>query len=93
MIKRILASPEQRKKSDDPYVRLYSKRRIDILARLILTIVSTALLVAPTAVLFLVHDSNIVKIMLIMVFTLLFSMALSVMTKAKRHEAFAATAA
>ena len=47
----------------------------------------------PTAVLFLVEDHGLLKIMLIMIFTMLFSAALSVFTKAKRHEMFAATAA
>ncbi|KAI4213230.1 MAG: hypothetical protein LQ351_004176 [Letrouitia transgressa] len=91
--KSLLASEEQRKKSDDDYVHLYSKYRIDILARLILTIVSVVLLMAPTAVLFLTNGHGILKILIIMLFTLLFSAALSVFTKAKRHEMFAATAA
>ncbi|KAL9040211.1 MAG: hypothetical protein Q9214_004579 [Letrouitia sp. 1 TL-2023] len=91
--KSLLASEEQRKKSDDKYVHLYSKYRIDVLARLILTIVSVVLLMAPTAVLFLMDGHGILKILIIMLFTLLFSAALSVFTKAKRHEMFAATAA
>ncbi|KAL8696950.1 MAG: hypothetical protein Q9224_002532 [Gallowayella concinna] len=89
----ILTDAENRKKTDDQYVQLYSKKRVDILARLILTIVSVVLLMAPTAVLFLVKEHAVLKIMLIMIFTLLFSAALSVFTKAKRHEMFAATAA
>lgn len=92
-LQRILASPEERKKTDDEYVQLYSKYRVDILARLILTIVSVVLLAAPTAILFLVPEHGWFKILLIMIFTLLFSAALSVFTKAKRHEMFAATAA
>ncbi|KAL8692458.1 MAG: hypothetical protein Q9218_002526 [Villophora microphyllina] len=91
--RRILSSPEERKKTDDEYVQLYSKYRVDILARLILTIVSVVLLAAPTAILFLVPEHGWFKILLIMIFTLLFSAALSVFTKAKRHEMFAATAA
>ncbi|KAL8790444.1 MAG: hypothetical protein Q9213_000596 [Squamulea squamosa] len=89
----ILSSPEERKKSDDEYVQLYSKYRVDVLARLILTVVAVVLLMVPTAVLFLVQDHGVLKIMLIMIFTMLFSAALSVFTKAKRHEMFAATAA
>ncbi|KAL8729573.1 MAG: hypothetical protein Q9166_004653 [cf. Caloplaca sp. 2 TL-2023] len=89
----ILSSSEERKKSDDEYVQLYSKYRVDVLARLILTIVAVVLLMVPTAVLFLVKEHGVLKIMLIMIFTLLFSAALSVFTKAKRHEMFAATAA
>ena len=48
---------------------------------------------APSAVLFLMDGHGILKVLIIMIFTLLFSAALSVFTKAKRHEMFAATAA
>ncbi|KAL8707662.1 MAG: hypothetical protein Q9220_007324 [cf. Caloplaca sp. 1 TL-2023] len=89
----ILSSSEQRKKTDDKFTQLYCPYRVDILARLILTIVSVVLLMAPTALLFLVPEHDILRIMLIMIFTLLFSAALSVFTKARRHEMFAATAA
>ncbi|CAO1598600.1 hypothetical protein XANCAGTX0491_002361 [Xanthoria calcicola] len=89
----ILSSSEERKKTDDEYVQLYSKYRVDVLARLILTVVAVVLLMVPTAVLFLVPEHDILKIMLIMIFTMLFSAALSLFTKAKRHEMFAATAA
>ncbi|KAL8682821.1 MAG: hypothetical protein Q9186_001150 [Xanthomendoza sp. 1 TL-2023] len=89
----ILSSAEERKKSDDEYVQLYSKYRVDFLARLILTVVAVVLLMVPTAVLFLVQEHAVLKIMLIMLFTMLFSAALSLTTKAKRHEMFAASAA
>lgn len=89
----LLSSPADKKKTDDEYVQLYSKYRVDILVRLILTIVTVVLLMAPTAVLFLVPEHAIVKLVVIVVFTLLFSAALGVFTKAKRHEMFAATAA
>lgn len=89
----ILSSSSDRKKTDDEYVCLYSKYRVDILVRLLLTIVTVMLLMAPTAVLFLVPEHAVVKLVVIVVFTLLFSAALGVFTKAKRHEMFAATAA
>lgn len=89
----IFTSAEQRKKSDDEYVHLYSKRRIDFLVRVILTLVTMILLLVPTALLFLVPASNQLRIMTILLFTLLFSAALMVFTKAKRHEMFAASAA
>ncbi|KAL8804775.1 MAG: hypothetical protein Q9182_002367 [Xanthomendoza sp. 2 TL-2023] len=88
-----LSSAAERKKTDDPYVQLYSKYRVDFLARLVLTIVAVVLLMVPTAVLFLVQKHAVLKIMLILVFTMLFSAALSLTTKAKRHEMFAASAA
>ncbi|KAF7508635.1 hypothetical protein GJ744_009027 [Endocarpon pusillum] len=93
IVKPIFTSAEQRKKSDDKYVHLYSKRRIDFLVRVILALVTVILLLVPTALLFLVPGSNRLKIMTILLFTLLFSTALMVFTKAKRHEMVAASAA
>lgn len=89
----IFTSSEQRKKSDDAYVHLYSKERIDILVRAMLTLVTVLLLLIPTALLFLVPETNKTRIVTILVFTLLFSAALMIFTKAKRHEIFGATAA
>lgn len=74
-------------------MHLYSRYRIDILVRLILTIITVVLLVVPTTVLFRVSGHAALKIGLVMLFTLLFSLALGILTKAKRHEMFAATAA
>ncbi|KAL8819761.1 MAG: hypothetical protein Q9191_007664, partial [Dirinaria sp. TL-2023a] len=93
LVKSIFTSAEQRKKTDDKYVHLYSKRRIDFLVRVILSLVTVLLLLLPTALLFMVPESNKIKLVTILLFTLLFSAALMVFTKAKRHEMFGATAA
>lgn len=92
-IQKIFSGPEELAKSDDAYVHLYSRYRIDILVRMILTIITVVLLVVPTTILYEVSGQAGLRIGLIMLFTLLFSMALGVLTKAKRHEMFAATAA
>lgn len=92
-MQKLLTSPEQLKKSNDVYVHLYSKYRIDVLVRLTLTLITVFLLAAPTALLYLVTGHAKLKIGLIVIFTLFFSAALGVFTKAKRHEMFAATAA
>ena len=65
---------------------------MDVLVRLILTLTTVGLLVGPSAILFFVPGHRTLKIVLIMLFTLLFSAAVSVFTKAKRHEMLAATA-
>lgn len=88
----LLRSSEQRLKTDDKYVSLISKHRTDIVVRLILTLTTVGLLVGPSTVLFIVPGHPTLKIVLIMVFTLLFSAAVSIFTKAKRHEMLAATA-
>lgn len=83
----------QRISTSDKHVKLYSKLRIDTFARILITIMAVALLMAPVVVLFSNEESGTVKIVVILAFTLGFSAALSVFTKAKRHEVFAATAA
>ncbi|CAF9917791.1 MAG: hypothetical protein ALECFALPRED_000368 [Alectoria fallacina] len=92
LMKKFFTSEEQIKKTDDDHLHLYSKRRIDIVVRLVLVLTTVALLVGPSAVLYFVTGQSALKICLIMVFTLLFAAALSVCTKAKRHEMLAATA-
>ena len=88
----LFTSKEQYRKSDDIHLHLMSKFRMDVLVRLILTLTTVGLLVGPSAILFLVPDHRILKIVIIMLFTLLFSAAVSIFTKAKRHEMLAATA-
>ena len=89
---KFFTSEEQTKKSDDDHLHLYSKRRIDVVVRLVLVLTTVGLLVGPSAVLYFVTGQSALKICLIMVFSLLFATALSVCTKAKRHEMLAATA-
>ena len=88
----LFTSKEQYRKSDDENLHLMSKYRMDVLVRLILTLTTVGLLVGPSAILFVVPGHRTLKIILIMLFTLLFSAAVSVFTKAKRHEMLAATA-
>ncbi len=89
---RIFTSSEQTRQTDDDHLHLCSKRRIDMVVRLVLVLITVALLVGPSAVLFLVEGHSTLKICLILIFTLLFAAALSVCTKAKRHEMLAAAA-
>lgn len=86
-------SPERRMRSDERYISLLTKYHIDVIVRLILTITTVSLLMLPSAVLYILPEHRALKIVLILLFTLLFSSALTVFTKAKRHEQFAATAA
>ena len=88
----LFTSKEQYRKSDDKNLHLMSKYRMDVVVRLILTLTTVGLLVGPSAILFVVPGHRTLKIVLIMLFTLLFSAAISVFTKAKRHEMLAATA-
>jgi hypothetical protein len=89
----LFTSADQRRKSPDPYIKYYSKSRIDLLVRIIICLLAVALLVAPVVLLFSVPERNALKILVLLSFTLFFCVCISVFTKAKRHEVFAATAA
>ncbi|KAI9729941.1 MAG: hypothetical protein M1834_006138 [Cirrosporium novae-zelandiae] len=91
----LFTSAAQRKKSADPYVHYYAKSRIDVLVRLFICVIAVALLMAPVAVLYIgeLGNRDVLKIIVILLFTLIFCVALCVCTKAKRHEVFGATAA
>ncbi|CAD6565252.1 MAG: hypothetical protein ASARMPRED_006524 [Alectoria sarmentosa] len=89
----IFTSPEQRRISDNPSLRLRSKHRIDVLIRIVLTITAVSMLLGPSAVLYTVNEHNFFKLLLIGAFTILFSAALHAFSKARRHENFAATSA
>ncbi|ORY17224.1 hypothetical protein BCR34DRAFT_555651 [Clohesyomyces aquaticus] len=82
-----------RSSTSDKLVRLYSKRRINLFSRLIVTFLAAVLLMAPVIALFVTKERAGIKILIIFLFTLTFSVALSTCTKAKRHEVFAATVA
>ncbi|KAF2685664.1 hypothetical protein K458DRAFT_416885 [Lentithecium fluviatile CBS 122367] len=91
--RQLFISKRDRSSTSDKLVRLYSKRRIDIFSRLIITILAVILLMAPVIALFGTNEKGAIKILIIFLFTMAFSVALSLCTKAKRHEVFAATAA
>jgi hypothetical protein len=89
----LFTSADQRRKSPDPYIKYYSKSRIDLLVRVVVCLLAVALLVLPVVLLFVVSESNVMKIVVLLSFTLFFCVCISVFTKAKRHEVFGATAA
>jgi hypothetical protein len=91
--RQLFISKRDRTSTADSLVRLYSKKRIDIFSRLVITILAVVLLMAPVIALFGTRERGAIKILIIFLFTMAFSMALSLCTKAKRHEVFAATAA
>jgi hypothetical protein len=80
-------------------IMLYSRRRINFVASIVLTATVLALLIVP--VYFLWHLTRAIQsgtdtaimIGVLLVFTLIFSGALSLLTRAKRHEILASAAA
>ena len=71
---------------------VYHDRRISHLVRFVLVLTMVGLLVGPSAIIFFVPGEYPLKVCLILVFTLIFALAMTISTKAKRHEMLAATA-
>ncbi|KAF2684473.1 hypothetical protein K458DRAFT_418039 [Lentithecium fluviatile CBS 122367] len=95
---RIFSTPELRAKTNDEFMYYYSSTRIEKLVGIIITIIIFILLVLPVVAMYKLttigdRNSTFDAVGVLVVFTLLFSAAMSLLTKAKRHELFAASAA
>jgi hypothetical protein len=79
-------------------MRYYSPARVEKLVGIFITLIIFALLILPVIAMYKLTsighgNSTVNAVGLLVVFTLLFSAAMSLLTKAKRHELFAASAA
>ncbi|KAK4634276.1 hypothetical protein CLAFUW4_01010 [Fulvia fulva] len=98
IIRNIFLTPELREKTSSGWVRYYAPARVDKLVNIIITIVIFILLVHPVIIMYEVTEmgaqqSALDAIGVLVVFTLIFGMAVSSLTTAKRHELFGASAA
>ncbi|ORY09511.1 hypothetical protein BCR34DRAFT_589249 [Clohesyomyces aquaticus] len=98
LMQKIFTTPELRKKTNNKYLYYYSSSRIEKLVGIIITFIIFILLVLPVVAMYKltsIGDRNSIfdAIGILVVFTLLFSAAMSLLTKAARHELFAASAA
>lgn len=92
----MLRSRHERKKSDNDDLEFYSNQRANTLVKAIIAATTTLLLVIPVVVLYLLtvhHASGGIKIGVLLLFVVVFAVALATMTRATRHEMFAASAA
>ncbi|KAI9814189.1 MAG: hypothetical protein M1827_003355 [Pycnora praestabilis] len=97
IIRYMFCTPELRRKTEDKHIYYYSSERVNALVGLIITFIILVLLVLPVAALYRLSSfdtqhTTIAAIGVLMVFTLLFSAIMSCLTKARRHEIFAASA-
>ncbi|KAE9969852.1 hypothetical protein EG328_006639 [Venturia inaequalis] len=96
---RIFCTRELREKTDDQNMFYYSASRVEAFVGLIITSIIFVLLVLPVIVMYKLtsygqgEHGTFRAIGVLVVFTLLFSAAMSLLTKARRHELFAAAAA
>ncbi|PSN69310.1 hypothetical protein BS50DRAFT_490981, partial [Corynespora cassiicola Philippines] len=98
LTKRLFTTQELREKTNSEFIDYYSTSRIERLVGLIITLVIFILLILPVVAMYKLtsigdRNSTFDAVGILVVFTLLFSAAMSLVTKAKRHELFAASAA
>lgn len=98
LIRKIFCTAELRAKTNNKCIYYYSTSRIEKFVGLIITIIIFILLVLPVVAMYRLtsigpRNSTFDAIGVLVVFTLLFSAAMSLLTKARRHELFAASAA
>ena len=101
-IQAIFRTREQRVKTgDQTSLSLISPERLDILLRVVLTILAVLIMLVPILILFELQPSDPsqtkprarYQLLTVFVFTLVFSASCSIFTKARRQEVFGATAA
>ncbi|KAF2162261.1 hypothetical protein M409DRAFT_27264 [Zasmidium cellare ATCC 36951] len=97
IIHNIFRTPELKAKTASKRIHYYAPNRLDILVNTIITFIIFTLMVLPVLSLFQVSNNGAATpyqaIGVLIVFTLLFGCAMSSLTKATRHELFAASAA
>jgi len=95
---RIFITEEMRQKTNNLRIYYYAPQRVDTLVNLIITAIIFTLLVVPVVLMYEMAQvggtaSPLESIGILTVFTLLFGLAMSALTTAKRQELFAASAA
>ncbi|KAK5705532.1 hypothetical protein LTR97_002651 [Elasticomyces elasticus] len=95
---RFLCTPELHKKTTNKYIHYYSSSRINRVVGMIITVVIFILLIVPVITMYRLTSfgnqaTTLDAVGILIVFTMLFSAAMSLLTKASRHELFAASAA
>ncbi|KAI9846331.1 MAG: hypothetical protein M1837_004184 [Sclerophora amabilis] len=89
----LFGTAETRGKSSDTYLYYYSKRKLDNLVGLVITLLLIVLLMVPIFLQTSIKESPVMRNVIVLAFTIAFAIVLFVFTHAKRHELFAITAA
>ncbi|KAF2756293.1 hypothetical protein EJ05DRAFT_478300 [Pseudovirgaria hyperparasitica] len=97
-LQNLFRTPELQAKTADEHIHFYSSTRVDAFIGLLITFIIFSLLVCPVVLMYKFsssrnEQSTFDAVAIMVVFTLLFSAAMSLVTKAARHELFAASAA
>ena len=89
----LFRTKEQRLKAGNEHVTLLSLSRFDAFVSALITILATALLLIPVAILYVSRLNVILQTLIIFAFTMIFAGCCAIFTKARRHEVFGAVAA
>jgi phosphoglycerol transferase MdoB-like AlkP superfamily enzyme len=92
----LFITQDDRAKTDNECVEFYSNLRMNIFVKAVVGIAATLLMVIPIILLYLltVHGaSGWLRIVTLLLFVVLFTIALAILTRATRQEMFAASAA
>jgi hypothetical protein len=95
-MKILFSTREDREKTDNEYITFYSNRRLENFVKVLVGVATTLLMGIPVIVLYLLTingASGGLKIGILLLFVVAFAVALSILTKASRHDMFAASAA
>ena len=97
-LQNVFMTKSLREKTSDPDLKYYAPARVDTLVGVIITVIIFVLLILPVVAMYELsdigeHASAFEAIGILIIFTLVFGMAMSILTRAKRHELFAACAA
>ncbi|KAF8543351.1 hypothetical protein BDD12DRAFT_234760 [Trichophaea hybrida] len=89
---KLIENPRRHLITDDENIMLFSNSRIETLARCLTAFLATIILSLPVVLLYF-FNQPLVKLLIILVSTFIFSLAIAVLTRARKAEVFAATAA
>lgn len=93
ILRYIFVSRADQAKTENPYIHYYSESRLGVFIKVIIAVVSIALLMIPVYVFLSVKLSTKVMASITLLFTFLFAAAVSVFTSARRQDVFGYTAA
>ena len=83
----------QRLRSGNEDIDLVSHKRLNVIVSIFVTVIATALLLAPIAILYSMSNKGLPQIAVIFAFVLLFATLCALSTRATKQETFMATAA
>jgi hypothetical protein len=89
----MLQDDRDRQKTDDKFVRIFSKNRLKIAANILEVSVAMIMLLIPVYLLFLVEMSKHMMAIVASIFVFLFTVMISTVTGAKVQEVFFGSAA